>query len=261
MTGKLRADELLVQKGLAPSRSKAKALIMAGEVRCETIILTRPAQLVSVDAPLEVAEKDRYVSRGGHKLAHALEKFNLDVTGMVALDIGASTGGFTDCLLQHDAGKVYAVDVGYGQLDYRLRTDPRVVVMERTNARYLERLPEDVDLIVIDVAFISLKLVLPPSIESLKSGGRIIALIKPQFEGGPDLVNRRGVVTHDSDREIVVRDILQYSESIDLRPQDLTRSPVVGPQGNHEFLMLLTREQVPTPSIEELIEKVFRDPV
>lgn len=233
---KVRADELLVQLGHAESRSKAKAMILAGDVRIGDRVVDRPAEPLAPDTFFQVAQPPRYASRGGFKLEHALYAFAIDVSGKVAADLGASTGGFTDCLLKHGALKVYAVDVGYGQLDYRLRQDDRVVVMERVNARHLESLPEPMDLVSIDVSFISLEHMLPVAYRLLKDEGELIALIKPQFEAGKGVVDRRGVVKDERvHRDIVVRTIeLAAQESLGLR--GVERSPLVGPAGNIEFL-------------------------
>ncbi len=255
----MRADELVVRQGLAPSRSRAKVLIVAGDVMTPDRRVTKPAEQLPVDTPLSLRAKPRFVSRGGEKLQAALDAFEFDVSGLVAADIGASTGGFTDCLLQFGARKVYAVDVGYGQLDFTLREDPRVVVMERVNARHLERLPETVDLIVIDVSFISLRLVLPAVVESLSASGNFIALIKPQFEAGRDAVSRQGVVRDERTRERVVRDVIEFASTHDLRCAGLIRSPLTGPAGNEEFLALLCRgATVSDDAVERWIAQVFR---
>lgn len=233
---KVRADELLVQQGLAETRSKAKALVLAGDVRVGDHVVDKPGELLDPSTQLAVTERPRYVSRGGFKLEHAIEAFGLPVRDRVATDLGASTGGFTDCLLQYGAARVYAVDVGYGQLDYRLRTDERVIVMERVNARHLDSLPEPVDLVTIDVSFISLRHVLPVAARLLAPSGDVVALIKPQFEAGQDAVNRRGVVADERVRAQVVEEITECAAGVDLRFQGLTRSPVPGPAGNAEFL-------------------------
>lgn len=239
----VRADQLLVDRGLAPSRSKARALILAGEVRVGADhVVAKAGELLAPNADLRLDERPRFVSRGGEKLQHALEAFDVAPDGAIAADFGASTGGFTDCLLQHGATKVYAIDVGYGQLDYRLRADPRVIVMERTNVRYLEELPEPVDLIVIDVSFISLSLMLDPTWANLAEDGDLITLIKPQFEAGKEAVNRRGVVTKGADRLRAIRDVVTAAEDRDFRLIGLTESPVVGPAGNIEYLAHFRRQ-------------------
>jgi len=194
MTEKRRLDVLLVERGLADSRNQAQRLIMSGQVRLGDRVLDKPGMRVPISAEIVVQEKLPFVSRGGVKLQAALEAFAVPLAGIVAADVGASTGGFTDCLLQHGAARVYAIDVGRGQLAWKLRTDPRVIVMERTNVRYLAALPEPVDLVTIDVSFISLRLVLPVVMGWLKPRGQIIALVKPQFEAERRQVGKRGVV-------------------------------------------------------------------
>lgn len=239
MTGgrnKLRADEALVTRGLVESRSKAKALIMAGDVLIGSRAVTKPAEMVGDADALHIKAPPRYVSRGGLKLEHALDAFDLNVHGRVAVDIGASTGGFTDCLLQRGARRVYAVDVGYGQLDYKLRQDARVVVLERVNARELRELPEAVDVAVVDVSFISLRLIWPAVLAVALSNADVVALIKPQFEAGRGQVNRRGVVTDERTRLKVVREVVGGAQVAGLVPRGLTKSPIVGPAGNVEFL-------------------------
>lgn len=234
--GKVRADELLVQQGHAESRSKARAMILAGDVRIGDKVVDRPAEPLLPETEFSVAQPPPYVSRGGLKLEHALDAFNIDPAGMVAADLGASTGGFTDCLLQRGALRVYAVDVGYGQLDYRLRQDERVVVMERQNARHLESLPEPVDLVTIDVSFISLSHILGTAARLIKPDGRVITLIKPQFEAGKDGVDRKGVVREEKVRQQVVRNVVGYARDHGLGVVGLDRSPLVGPAGNIEYL-------------------------
>jgi 23S rRNA (cytidine1920-2'-O)/16S rRNA (cytidine1409-2'-O)-methyltransferase len=253
MPKRMRADELLVERHLAETRSRARALIMAGRVRLGEQIIEKAGQQLPPDADLTVIEPARFVSRGGEKLDHALESFRVDVRNFVCADFGASTGGFTDVLLQRGAARVYAIDVGYGQLDYRLRTDPRVVVMERTNVRYLESLPEPVDLVVIDVSFISLRLVLPAALRVLKTGGRVIALIKPQFEAGREQVGKGGVVRERRVHREVLERVLAEAGQLGLVPISLTRSPITGPAGNIEFLALLAREAQPVVDRERLI--------
>lgn len=236
---KRRLDSLLVERGLAESRERARAAVMAGGVRVDCKPATRPGLLVPEDAALELAERPRFVSRGGEKLADALARFGLDVAGLVAVDVGASTGGFTDCLLQHGARRVYAVDVGYGQLDYRLRTDPRVVVMERTNARHLTQLPEPADLVTMDVSFISLRLVLPAVRRLLRPGGRIVALFKPQFEARRGEVGRGGVVRDPLLHASLLGRFVSWAVSQRLYLRELALSPLRGPAGNREFLLLI----------------------
>jgi 23S rRNA (cytidine1920-2'-O)/16S rRNA (cytidine1409-2'-O)-methyltransferase len=241
MAKKTRLDVLLVGKGLARSRARAQRLIMAGEVLVNGQVKDKPGTRVSPDASIELLARLPYVSRGGMKLAAALDAFHVAVGGMIAADVGASTGGFTDCLLQRGAARVYAIDVGYGQLAWRLRQHPRVVVMERTNARYLERLPEPVDLVVIDVSFISLKLILPRAVDWLRADGQIIALVKPQFEAGREQVSRGGVVKSAAVHAGVLRKIANWAIEQGLAVRGLMTSPLRGPAGNVEFLIRLSK--------------------
>lgn len=238
---KVRLDQLLVSRGLAETRSKAQALVMAGSVRVAGQALSKPGALVDSGAEVQVSAGLPYVSRGGYKLAHALDQFGLDPSALTALDVGASTGGFTDVLLQRGATRVYAVDVGYGILDYRLRSDPRVVALERTNIRYLTALPEQAQVAcaVIDVAFISLRLVLPAVAPLLEPSAWIVALIKPQFEAGPEHVGKGGVVHDPAIHRRVLQHVLGYAQAQGLTPCGLVRSPITGPAGNHEFLAWL----------------------
>jgi len=245
---KSRLDLLLVERGLAESRARAQALIMAGQVRVAGQVVLKPATAIAADSALQVDPGPRFVSRGGEKLEAALEAFALDVHGRVCADVGASTGGFTDCLLQRGAARVYAIDVGKGILHWKLRNDPRVVVMEETNARHIESLPEVISLATIDASFISLKILLPavkkwfpsPSGRGARGEGEIIALIKPQFEAGRKDVSRgQGVIR---DREIhrhVLQEVLTFAQTLDLGLSGLIRSPLLGPKGNMEFLAWL----------------------
>jgi len=235
MRGRLRLDALLVQRGLAPSEERARTEILAGDVLVNGERALRAAATVAADARIEVLERPRYVGRGGEKLERALEAFAIDARGCVALDVGASTGGFTDCLLQHGATRVYAVDAGYGQLDYRLREDVRVVVMERTNARELTELPEPVDLATVDVAFIGLEKVLPNVQRLVRPGGRIVALVKPQFQARRDEVAAGGVVRDPLVHAAVLGRVVAWAADRGLRFVDLTTSPLRGPAGNREF--------------------------
>ncbi|HVO13574.1 MAG TPA: TlyA family RNA methyltransferase [Alphaproteobacteria bacterium] len=242
---KARLDQALVERGLVESRTKAQALIMAGLVYSGERRLDKPGQTVAADTPLEVRGQDHpWVSRGGVKLAHALDHFGIDPTGAVALDIGASTGGFTDVLLTRGAAKVYAVDVGHGQLAWKLRTDPRVVVIERTNARSLTRaeIPEPVDLISCDASFIGLETVLPASLALAAPGAHLVALIKPQFEVGPGQVGKGGVVRDPKLHEAVCQRIAAWLAA---RPGwsvlGIVESPITGPEGNKEFLIAARR--------------------
>jgi len=239
---KQRLDALLVEKRLAQSRKRAMALILAGEVWVDGKRITKAGTQVPVDCTIKIAGKDiPYVSRGGVKLEAALHAFNLDVTGLACLDVGASTGGFTDCLLKHGATHVTAVDVGYGQLDTKLRSDPRVKVIERTNIRHLdaEALPSPVDLACIDVSFISLKIVVPAVLKFMKQPGHIICLVKPQFEVGKGLVGKGGVVRDPALHKAVIQDLSKAFQGLKLRVLDVIPSPILGPKGNQEFLMHL----------------------
>lgn len=241
--GKVRLDLLLTERGLVESREQARRLIMAGEVMVDGQVQTKPGRQVSPASDISVRSSLPYVSRGGLKLEGALEDFGIDVTGQVAADIGASTGGFTDCLLQRGAAKVYAIDVGYGQLAWKLRQDPRVVVMERTNIRHLRGLPEPVDLATVDVSFISLRLVLPVVRTLLKPEGRVIALIKPQFEAGPKQVGKGGVVRDPAVHRAVLEQLLAWSLAEGFRVHGLTPSRLKGPAGNVEFFVHLGRAE------------------
>lgn len=246
MAKKVRLDQLMVQRNLAPTRARAQALIMAGSVRVGGAPRSKPGDMVLPEAKIEVAEPLPYASRGGYKLAKALDVFGLQPQGLVAIDIGASTGGFTDVLLQRGATRVYAVDVGYGQLDWKLRQDPRVTVIDRTNIRYLEALPHAegdnapvADCAVIDTSFISLRLVLPAAQRLLQPNGWIVALIKPQFEAGQEHVGKGGVVRDQSVHAQVIRDVLTAAATHGLQAHGLARSPITGPAGNVEFLTWL----------------------
>lgn len=236
---KVRLDELLVARGLAESRSQAQRMILAGEVSVGDRVVDKAGQALPENVDLRVAVGTRYVSRGGLKLEHALHSFGIDPNGWTCADIGASTGGFTDCLLQHGASKVYAIDVGYGQLAWSLRQDSRVVTMERVNIRNLDPLAEPVQLAVIDVSFIGLELVLPRTAELLSAGGMVIALIKPQFQVGKGQVGKGGVVRDPRLHRSAIEKVLDVAHTLDLAPAGLIRSPVTGPAGNAEFLVLL----------------------
>jgi len=250
-----RLDILLYKRGLTPSREQARRLIMAAQVLVNGQRVDKPGTRVPLTATITIKEKPAYVSRGGLKLEAALRAFKVDVRGIVAADIGASTGGFTDCLLQHGATRVYAIDVGYGQLAWRLRQDPRVVVMERVNARYLRALPEPVDLATVDVSFISLKLVLPAARQLLKPNGQIIALIKPQFEAGRKQVGKGGVVKDPSVHRAVLYDILGWAQANGLRVYGLIASPLRGPAGNIEFLThLAPQSEKPQAILNRMID-------
>lgn len=249
---KERVDLALLRRGLVESREKARALIMAGQVMADDRVMDKPGALVSEDTPIRLRERLPYVSRGGIKLAHALDAFGLDVRDTVALDVGASTGGFTDCLLQRGARKVYAVDVGYGQMDLRLRQDPRVVLMERTNIRYLTHLPESPDLATIDVSFISLEKVIPPVLALLKPEAFVVALVKPQFEAGKDQVGKGGVIRDPAIHRAVLERLTGWAEAQGLVVRGLTASPILGPAGNREFFLYLARAGQPIDFREAL---------
>jgi 23S rRNA (cytidine1920-2'-O)/16S rRNA (cytidine1409-2'-O)-methyltransferase len=245
--GRVRADVLLVRGGLAASREEAVRLILAGKVRTAGSRVEKPGMFLPADIALEVAGPTHpFVSRGGVKLHHALEVFHLDPRGRVCLDIGASTGGFTDCLLQAGARAIIAVDVGYGQLAARLRDDPRVHLLERTNVRYLEksRLPLQPDLCTIDVSFISLAQVLPVVVGLLEPPGEIVALVKPQFEVGKGQVGKRGVVRDAAQHRAVLERVAGLATELGLGVCGVTASPILGPMGNREFLMYLAGERV-----------------
>jgi 23S rRNA (cytidine1920-2'-O)/16S rRNA (cytidine1409-2'-O)-methyltransferase len=255
MKTSIRLDHALVERGLADTRSRAKALIMAGDVLVNDQKETRAGRNVAETDVVALKEKPRFVSRGGEKLDKALDVFAIDVTGVIAADLGSSTGGFTDCLLQRGASRVYAVDVGYGILDERIRTDPRVVSMERTNARHLKSLPEPVDIVVIDVSFISLALMFPAVKRILKPGGICVPLIKPQFEAGKQNVGKRGVVRDPAIHEMVLRNVLGYARDHGLAVRSITASPLWGPNGNIEFLAhIVNDDSVEVPDDDALLE-------
>jgi len=236
---KQRLDSLLVMRGLVESRSQAQALIMAGKVTVAGKPVTKPGTLVAEDAIIALEERLPYVSRGGIKLAHALNEFKVDVRGLIAMDIGASTGGFTDCLLQRGARKVYAIDVGYGQLDYKLRTDPRVVIMERINAHHPFSLPEKANLATVDVSFISVTKIIPNLLEHLTAPGYIVVLLKPQFEALREEVGKGGIVKDPKVHARVLSRFICWVVDTNLRLLGLTPSPIPGAEGNREFFLLL----------------------
>jgi len=253
MSPSIRLDHAIVERGLAETRSRAKALIMAGDVLVNDQKETRAGRNVGENDVISLKEKPRFVSRGGEKLDKALDQFGIDVTGFVAADLGASTGGFTDCLLQRGATRVYAVDVGYGILDERIRTDPRVISMERTNARHLESLPEPMDIVVIDVSFISLSLMFPVVKRILKPGGVCVPLIKPQFEAGKENVGKRGVVRDPAVHKRVLRDVLGFARANGLAASGLVPSSLRGPNGNVEFLAHLVNDPTAALADEEAL--------
>jgi 23S rRNA (cytidine1920-2'-O)/16S rRNA (cytidine1409-2'-O)-methyltransferase len=241
-------DQALVNRGLCDSREKAKRAVMAGQVRVNGQVAHKSSEPVSGQDQVTIEAPQRFVSRGALKLEHALEHFRIDVHGWVAIDLGASTGGFTDCLLQHGAAKVYAVDVGQGQLAWKLRQDPRVVVMEKTNARHLTPGQfgpgfEPVDLVVMDCSFISLSKILPPSIALLRPSGKIVALVKPQFEAGKAEADKgAGVIRKAEVHQRVLNELAAFAATVpSLRWIDSTPSPLLGPAGNREFLAFLER--------------------
>lgn len=240
---KERADRLLVDRGLVSSRERARALIMAGDVIIGDHKVDKPGQLVDTALAIRLKNDIPFVSRGGLKLQKALEYFAIDVQDLVVLDVGASTGGFTDCLLQRGAASVYAVDVGYGQLDWKLRQDVRVLSLEKTNIRYLEpeTLPALADMAVIDASFISLDKVLPNTLRLIKDRGAIIALIKPQFEVGRGEVGKGGVVRDPEKHAAVIESVCALAGSLHLEVIGVTESPITGPKGNREFLVYLRK--------------------
>ena len=244
MANKTRLDVLLVERGLQETRQKAQATIMSGLVYVAGQKVDKPGTAVLNDAPIEVRGNAlKYVSRGGLKLEKAMATFPIDLTDNICADIGASTGGFTDCMLQNGASKVYAVDVGYGQLAWKLRSDERVVCMERTNARYLthEQIPDELDFASVDVSFISLKLILPPLCGLLKDGGHVSCLVKPQFEAGRDKVGKKGVVRDPAVHLEVLENFLVHAKESGFTVLGLTFSPIRGPEGNIEYLGYLEK--------------------
>lgn len=256
---KIRLDKLLLDLGLVETRSEARGIIMSGKVRVAGRIADKAGAQVRQDAEVQIMPGMRFVSRGGLKLEAAHKQMRLDVCGQVCADVGASTGGFTDCLLQHGAERVYAIDVGKGVLHWKMRCHPRVVLMEETNVRYLLKLPEKVGLITMDVSFISLRLLLPVVLRWLRPGtGRILALIKPQFEAGREQVSKGGVVRSARVHRQVLRDVLGCAVANNLHPKELIQSPLRGPAGNIEFLVLLTQNDV-ICTIEDLILKVVSE--
>jgi len=257
---KKRLDVLLVERGHADTRTKAQAIIMSGLVYVDGQKADKPGMSFEESVSIEVRSGTcPYVSRGGLKLEKALRDFGVDPTGYVCSDSGASTGGFTDCLLQQGASKVFAIDVGYGQLDWKIRSDPRVVVMERTNVRYVtpEQLGEPLDLSVIDVSFISLKIVLPVIKTFLKSTGQVLCLIKPQFEAGKEKVGKKGVVRDPKTHKEVLDNFVALVNELEFKILGLTFSPVKGPEGNIEFLAHLTLDHMPgiQPDTEFVVEQ------
>ena len=263
---KKRLDILVTERGLGESREKAKTLIMAGQVYVDGQKADKPGDTFSEDAAVEVRGKGLpYVSRGGLKLEKAMREFGLQLQGCTCMDIGASTGGFTDCMLQNGAQRVYSVDVGYGQLAWSLRTDPRVVNLERTNARYLtrEQVPEEIDFFSVDVSFISLTLILPAVRPLLAEHGQAMCLIKPQFEAGREKVGKKGVVRDKAVHEEVIEKICSFALENGFSVLGLTFSPVKGPEGNIEYLIYLERSEAPSQgeqvlSAQQVVEESHR---
>ncbi|MDB5059151.1 MAG: hemolysin [Chloroflexi bacterium] len=258
---RIRLDQLLIDRGSARGRGEARSLIEDGRVSVNGIVVTKPGQAVTATATIDVEQPpEQYASRGGIKLAAALERFPMPVEGQVALDVGASTGGFTDVLLRRGAGRVYAVDVGYGQIAWTLRQDPRVCVMDRTNIRYLQELPEAPSIATIDVAFISLDLVLPPVQRLLAANGQVVCLIKPQFEVGKNLVGKGGVVRSTEAHAAVLKRVLTNAEADGWIVGGVMASPITGPAGNKEFLAWLHHDPVnPSTNLNEEIRRALSD--
>lgn len=255
---KQRIDLLLVQRGLCESREQARRLIMAGAVLVNDRPVSKAGTQVAEQAEIRLKEKPKFVSRGGYKLEAALLAFDIQPQGWVCADFGASTGGFTDCLLQHGAATVYAVDVGYGQIHWRLRQDERVIVLERTNARYLQSLPEPIQLTTIDASFISLRYLLPVAARLLAEDGHIIALVKPQFEAGRQQVGKGGVIRDPRIHRQVLAEIIAWAQERELAPVGLTPSPLLGPKGNREFLLWLRPGHTAQTS-ETLLQSLFAE--
>jgi 23S rRNA (cytidine1920-2'-O)/16S rRNA (cytidine1409-2'-O)-methyltransferase len=247
---KERLDRLLVTQGLVASREVATRTILAGGVIVDGAIVDKPAKLVPLDARIEIEKPAPYVSRSGEKLAAALDAFSIDPNGVVGLDVGCSTGGFTDCLLQRGAKRIYAIDVGYGQIDWKLRQDSRVVLLERTNIRHVDRtlVPEPIDLAVIDVSFISLTLVMPSVVPLLRENATVVVLVKPQFEVGKGQVGTGGIVRDDAQREAVTKKVIDCGSRLGLQVKGVLDSPVKGRKGNREILVSFRRQGIIMPS-------------
>lgn len=257
-------DILLVERELVDSREQAQRLILAGKVKVNGNVISKAGSRVPEDVSIEILEYEKFVSRGGYKLESALRSFNVSVEGKVAADIGASTGGFTDCLLQYGARKVYAIDVGYGQLHWRLRQDTRVIAMERMNARHLteESLPEKVDIVTIDVSFISLRLILPAVKKIIKPDATVICLVKPQFEAGKEKVPKGGVIKDPYVHKEVLQRFLSETAQLGFRTEAIIPSPIPGAEGNREYLALLKPMDTPASiqkdiCLDEIIESAF----
>ena len=263
MSNKERLDILLVERNLFESRERAKRIIMTGKVLVDDKKIDKAGTLVNRDCEIRLLGEDiPFVSRGGLKLNKAIDEFNIDLSGKMAADIGASTGGFTDCMLQHGAAKVYAIDVGYGQLAWKLRQDSRVVNMERTNIRNVTRdmIDDDLDFASIDVAFISLDKVLPVAFDLLSEAGEVVALIKPQFEAGREHVGKKGVVKDKNIHISVIERVLSVAEGIGFKVQALSFSPIKGPEGNIEYLMHLCKNKdVPIVDFSDIIMEIVNE--
>jgi 23S rRNA (cytidine1920-2'-O)/16S rRNA (cytidine1409-2'-O)-methyltransferase len=248
-----RIDVVLIEKGLVESRSLAQKLVMAGQVRSNGLVVMKPSSKVPTNAHIEVIQRPPYVSRGGEKLAGAIEPLSIEIKNKICVDVGASTGGFTDCMLQNDAKHVYCIDVGKGILHWKIRKHPKVTVMEQTNARYVTDLPEPIDLITIDASFISLKVLLPVVKKWISpEGGNIIALIKPQFEAGRKIVSKnKGVIRDEAIHKEIVVDILAFCEKEGFSILGIVRSSLKGPKGNIEFLVKLAYPKIPNQVLDE----------
>lgn len=252
---KSRLDVLMVSRGLAESRDWAQRLVRAGEVRVQGQVMTQPAKLLDDSVEITVDQPPKYVSRGGFKLEAALDQFKVDVGGLVCADVGSSTGGFTDCLLQRNAAKIYALDVGTNVMHWKLRNDPRVILQERVNVRYLDSLPEPIDLAVIDVSFISLSLILPKVFGWMKESGNgnrgVIALIKPQFEAGREQVGKGGIVRDPAVHAAVVERVQGFAQKQGWHTHGLIDSPILGGDGNKEFLVWLRKDAPPSALLHQ----------
>lgn len=264
MAEKERLDSLLVQRGLAPSRELAKAYIMAGIVYVEGCKEEKAGTKLPPDIKIEVrGNQMKYVSRGGYKLEKAMKEFDISLDGKICIDIGASTGGFTDCMLQNGAEKVYAIDVGYGQFAWKLRSDPRVICLEKTNMRYVthEQIPDEADFASVDVSFISLTKILPAAVGVLGENGRLVCLIKPQFEAGREKVGKKGVVKDQAVHREVIRKIVNYAMEQRLGILGLSFSPIKGPEGNIEYLIYLAKNQrgMAETMVQEMLDKTVDD--
>jgi 23S rRNA (cytidine1920-2'-O)/16S rRNA (cytidine1409-2'-O)-methyltransferase len=256
---KLRIDKLVVERDLVKTLDQAQRLIMAGQVRAQGQVVFNPSDSFSEDVQIDIDWGPRYVSRGGEKLAAALNEFNVEVRGLICADIGASTGGFTDCLIQHGARRVYAIDVGRGILHWKLRQEPKIVIMEGSNVRLLEQLPESIDLITLDVSFISSKTIYPVVRSWFKDGsGILLALIKPQFEATKSQSSMgKGVIRDPAIHKQVLYDVLQYAVTEGYQIAGLMQSPIMGPKGNKEFLAELTFPSQSNVDLERMIEALF----